>query len=163
MNIISFVAAFSFIVFGLWTIRGDKLEGEDKKESKFGPIAAVGIAFFLAEMGDKTQLATISLAVKYQSMINVLIGTTLGMIVADAIGIIVGIVMRKHIPERIIKWVSAGIFILFGLAGIYKILSVRIDTKYVLFILLFLAVCSVCGAYYLSRAKKKYEVADEKL
>ena len=71
--------------------------GEDKKESKFGPIITVGIAFFLAEMGDKTQLATISLAVKYQSMINVLIGTTLGMVIADAIGIIVGVVMRKYI------------------------------------------------------------------
>jgi len=51
----------------------------------------------LAEIGDKTQLATISLAVKYQSMINVLIGTTLGMVIADAIGIIVGVVMRKYI------------------------------------------------------------------
>jgi putative Ca2+/H+ antiporter (TMEM165/GDT1 family) len=154
MDIISFVAAFSFIIFGLWTIRGDKLEGEDKKESRFGPIVTVGIAFFLAEMGDKTQLATISLAVKYQDMINVLMGTTLGMIVADAIGIIVGIVMRKHIPEKIIKWVSAGIFILFGLVGIYKILSIRLDSKYTFFILLFLAACSVCGAYYLSKVRK---------
>lgn len=123
MDIISFAAAFSFIVFGLWTIRGDKLKGEDKKESGFGPVATVAVAFFLAEMGDKTQLATISLAVKYQSMINVLMGTTLGMVIADAIGIIVGVVMRRHIPEKIIKWVSASIFILFGLAGIYKILS----------------------------------------
>jgi len=162
MDIISFVAAFSFIVFGLWTIRGDKLDGEDKKESKFGPIVTVGIAFFLAEMGDKTQLATISLAVKYQSMFNVLMGTTLGMIIADAIGIIVGIVMRKHIPERVIKWFSAGIFILFGLIGVYKILSTRIDIKYAFFILLFLAACSAYGAYYLSRTKKS-KTANEKL
>ena len=105
MDIISFVAALSFIIFGLWTIRGDKLEGQDKKESRFGPVAAVAIAFFLAEMGDKTQLATISLAVKYQSVINVLMGTTLGMVIADAIGIIVGIMMRKRIPEKIIKWI----------------------------------------------------------
>jgi len=163
MDIISFVAAFSFIIFGLWTIRGDKLEDEYKKESRFGPIVTVGIAFFLAEMGDKTQLATMSLAVKYQSMINVLMGTTFGMIVADAIGIIVGIVMHKHIPERIIKWVSAGIFILFGLAGIYKILSVRPDSKYTFFILLFLAACSGCGAYYLSRARKNSKAAHENL
>lgn len=160
MEIISFIAAFSFIIFGLWTIRGDKLEGEDKKESRFGPIATVGIAFFLAEMGDKTQLATISLAVKYQSMINVLMGTTLGMIIADAIGIIVGIVMRKHIPERIIKWVSAGIFILFGLVGIYKILFTWLNLTYTYFILLFIVACSTYGAYYVSkvrneRAKKK--------
>lgn len=123
IDIISFIAAFSFIIFGLWTLRGDKLHGEDKKESRFGPVVTVGIAFFLAEMGDKTQLATISLAVEYQNMISVLMGTTLGMVVADAFGIIVGIVLRKHIPERTIKWVSAIIFILFGLSGMYKVLS----------------------------------------
>ncbi|MDP3789730.1 MAG: TMEM165/GDT1 family protein, partial [Candidatus Omnitrophota bacterium] len=103
MDIISFVAALSFIVFGLWTIRGDKLGVEDKKEPRFGPIMTVGIAFFLAEMGDKTQFATISLAVEYQNMFNVLMGTTLGMVAADAVGIIIGIVMRSHIPEKSIK------------------------------------------------------------
>jgi Ca2+/H+ antiporter, TMEM165/GDT1 family len=114
LQIISLIAAASFIIFGLWTLRGDKLEGEDKKESRFGPIVTVGIAFFLAEMGDKTQLATISLAVEYRAMLPVLMGTTLGMVVADAVGIIVGIVMRKHIPDKAIKWVAASIFILFG-------------------------------------------------
>jgi Ca2+/H+ antiporter, TMEM165/GDT1 family len=155
MDIISFVAAFSFIIFGLWTIRGDKLKGEDKKESRFGPVVTVAIAFFLAEMGDKTQLATISLAVKYQNMFNVLMGTTLGMVVADAIGIIVGIVMRKHIPEKIIKWFSAAVFILFGLAGIYKVLSVRLDSVYTFFILLFIFICSIYGAFYLSKPKSE--------
>lgn len=125
MEIISFIAALSFILFGLWTLRGDKLEGEDKKETKFGPILTVGIAFFLAEMGDKTQLATISLAVEYQNMLSVLMGTTLGMVVADAFGIIVGVVLKKHIPEKVIKVVSAGIFILFGAVGIAKILFFR--------------------------------------
>ena len=131
MDIISFIAALSFIIFGLWTIRGDKLAGEDKKVSRFGPVMTVGIAFFLAEMGDKTQLATISLAVEYKSMLNVLIGTTLGMVVADAIGITIGIVMRRHIPERAIKWFSASIFILFGLNGVYRVLSGRIGSTYV--------------------------------
>jgi putative Ca2+/H+ antiporter (TMEM165/GDT1 family) len=123
MDIISFIAALSFIGFGLWTLHGDKLNIKGKKESLFGPVATVGIAFFLAEMGDKTQLATISLAVEYRNMFNVLMGTTLGMVVADAIGIIIGIVMRKHIPEKSIKWISASIFILFGLNGIYRVLS----------------------------------------
>lgn len=126
MEIISFVAAVSFVIFGLWTIRGDRLEGEDKKASRFGPILTVGIAFFLAEMGDKTQLATISLAVEYRNMINVLMGTTLGMVVADAIGIVIGIVMRKHIPEKTIKWFSAVVFVLFGLSGIYAVALPRI-------------------------------------
>lgn len=123
LDIIALVAALSFILFGLWTIRGDKLQGEDKKESRFGPVVTVGIAFFLAEMGDKTQLATISLAVEYRSMFFVLAGTTLAMVTADAIGIMVGVVMRRHLPEKAIKWFSAIVFILFGLSGIYKVLS----------------------------------------
>jgi Ca2+/H+ antiporter, TMEM165/GDT1 family len=153
MDIISFIAASSFIIFGLWTIRGDKLEGEDKKESRFGPIVTVAIAFFLAEMGDKTQLATISLAVKYQSMASVLMGTTLGMVVADAFGIIVGIVMRKHIPKKAIKWFSAIIFVLFGLSGVYRVLSGRISILYVWGILLFISVCTFFAGRSLGKSK----------
>lgn len=150
LDIISFVAAISFIVFGLWTIRGDTLDGEDKKESRFGPIVTVGIAFFLAEMGDKTQLATISLAVEYKNMFSVLMGTTLGMVVADAVGIVVGIVMRKHLPDRAIKWIAALIFVLFGLHGVYKVLSVQIGLVYSWCIIVFISLCTVYGAYYLT-------------
>jgi putative Ca2+/H+ antiporter (TMEM165/GDT1 family) len=157
IDIISFIASLSFIIFGLWTIRGDKLEGEEKKESNFGPIVTIGIAFFLAEMGDKTQLATISLAVKYPNMLYVLIGTTLGMVVADAIGIIVGVVMQKHIPEKTIKWISAIIFLLFGLSGVYKVLSSRLSLTYVWGILLCLSVSALYGAYRLSRLNGNFE------
>lgn len=150
MAVISFVAALSFIVFGLWTIRGDKLEGEDKKESRFGPVITVAIAFFLAEMGDKTQLATISLAVEYQNMFNVLIGTTLGMVVADAIGIIIGVVLRKHIPEKTIKWFSAVVFVLFGFSGVYKVLSAHISMFYTLTFLAVISAVTVFFAYNLS-------------
>ncbi len=154
MEIISFVAAVSFIFFGLWTIRGDELEGEDKKISKFGPILTVGIVFFIAEMGDKTQLSTISLAVRYQNVFNVLMGTTLGMVVADAFGIIIGVVMHKHIPEKTVKWISAGIFILFGLAGVYSGLSGRLNPVYVWGIISFLIFCTACAAYYLLRSSR---------
>ncbi|MBF0215870.1 MAG: TMEM165/GDT1 family protein [Candidatus Omnitrophica bacterium] len=122
-EIISVAAALSFIGFGIWTLHGDHLEGEDKRPSKFGPVATVAIAFFIAEMGDKTQLATVSLAVKYDNMLQVLIGTTIGMVAADAIGIIAGIIMKKHIPERAIKYASASVFIMFGLSGIYSAIS----------------------------------------
>ncbi|MCK9604223.1 MAG: TMEM165/GDT1 family protein [Candidatus Omnitrophica bacterium] len=126
IDIISFFASLSFIIFGIWIIRGDRLEKQDKKESKFGPILTVGIAFFIAEMGDKTQLATISLAVKYQNILGVLMGTTLAMVAADAIGIIFGRAIHKRVPEEKIKWIAAAIFILFGLIGIYGVLSTRI-------------------------------------
>ena len=118
---IQIAAAVSFILFGLWTIRGDELNNEDKRFS-FSPFWTVAIAFFIAEMGDKTQLATIALAAKYQSVIPVWMGTTTGMVIADAIGIVIGIVIGKKIPERVVKWIAAIIFILFGLIGLYQYL-----------------------------------------
>jgi putative Ca2+/H+ antiporter (TMEM165/GDT1 family) len=121
---IQIAAAVSFILFGLWTIRGDELEGEDKRFN-FSPFWTVTVAFFLAEMGDKTQLATVSLAAKYQSVLPVLIGTTAGMLIADAIGIGIGIVLGKKLPERAIKWIAAIIFIFFGLYGLYENLSLE--------------------------------------
>lgn len=150
MAVISFIAALSFIVFGLWTIRGDKLEGEDKRKSRFGPVVTVAVAFFLAEMGDKTQLATISLAVEYRNMFNVLMGTTLGMVVADGIGIIIGVVLRKHIPEKTIKWFSAVVFVLFGFSGAYKVLSAHISMFYTFLFLAVISACTVFFAYKLS-------------
>jgi putative Ca2+/H+ antiporter (TMEM165/GDT1 family) len=153
LDIISFLAALSFIFFGLWTIRGDKLEGEDKKESRFGPVLTVGIAFFLAEMGDKTQLATVSLAVEYRDMLGVLMGTTLAMVTADAIGIVVGTAMRKHIPEKTIKWISALVFVLFGLSGIFNILAVRMSLLYTGSIIAFISACTIYAAYSLTRRK----------
>lgn len=153
--IITFVASLSFIFFGIWTIRPERLEGQEKKESKFGPILTVGIAFLLAEMGDKTQLATISLAVKYQNILGVLMGTTLAMVVADAIGIIFGMAIHKRLSEEKIKWFAAIIFILFGLIGVYGVLSVRIDSPlYIWGILLLISVCAACGLYYFSRTQK---------
>jgi putative Ca2+/H+ antiporter (TMEM165/GDT1 family) len=119
MATIKIAAAVSFIIFGLWTIRGDTLEGEDKKYH-FSPFWTVTIAFFMAEMGDKTQLATIALAVEYNTVITVWMGTTIGMIISNGFGIIVGNVMGRHIPERAIKWASALIFIAFGTYGLYE-------------------------------------------
>ncbi|MEW5743898.1 MAG: TMEM165/GDT1 family protein [Nitrospirota bacterium] len=119
MEYIKIAAAVSFIGFGLWTIRGDTLEGEDRKYS-FSPFWTVTVAFFIAEMGDKTQLATIALAVQYNAIITVWMGTTIGMLISNAIGIVFGMVMGKHIPERLIKWVAALIFIAFGWAGLYE-------------------------------------------
>ncbi|MBI5057459.1 MAG: TMEM165/GDT1 family protein [Nitrospirae bacterium] len=116
---IKIAASASFIIFGLWTIRGDTLHDEDKRFN-FSPFWTVSIAFFIAEMGDKTQLATIALAIKYNNIFNVWMGTTTGMLIADAIGIVIGIVMGKHIPERFIKWFAALIFMAFGVYGLYE-------------------------------------------
>jgi Ca2+/H+ antiporter, TMEM165/GDT1 family len=119
LQLVQIIAAASFILFGLWTIRGDTLDGEDKKPSKFGPITTVAIAFFIAEMGDKTQLATVALAAKYPSPLATLMGTTTGMMIADGLGIYVGVLAGRKISERLVKWISAMIFIIFGYIGLY--------------------------------------------
>lgn len=124
---IQLAAAASFIIFGLWTIRGDELHGEDKKSGR-SSFWTVAVAFFLAEMGDKTQLATVALAAQYGSLIPVWLGTTTGMLIADGIGIIIGIVMGKKIPERAVKWFAALVFIGFGLFGLYEALPARLLT-----------------------------------
>ncbi len=117
---IKIVAAISFLLFGLWTLRGDKLDEDKKKKSKFGPIVTVAIAFFIAEMGDKTQLMTISIAAKSHLPLFVLMGTTVGMLIADGIGILGGAWMAKHVPEKYIKWGAGIIFLFFGVITLYE-------------------------------------------
>jgi Ca2+/H+ antiporter, TMEM165/GDT1 family len=158
LDIISLVAALSFILFGLWTLKGDSLKGEDKKTSRFGPIVTVAIAFFLAEMGDKTQLATISLAVQYNNMIFVLMGTTLGMIVADSIGITIGIVLKKRMPNRLIKWFSAAIFAIFGFVGVYNVISQKLAGSFVFLIFTILIGLTALAAYYLLKKRNSIGV-----
>lgn len=128
LQYVQIAAAASFIIFGLWTIRGDELNGEDKETNR-SPFWTVTIAFFIAEMGDKTQLATIALAAQFANqMIPVWLGTTAGMMIANAIGIVIGVVLGKKIPDRLVKWVAAIIFIFFGVAGLYEYLPRHILT-----------------------------------
>jgi Ca2+/H+ antiporter, TMEM165/GDT1 family len=132
---IKFCAAASFILFALWTIRGDSLEGEDRDGGR-SPFWTVAIAFFIAEMGDKTQLMTVALAAneavriggtgliaKVSQVVPVWMGTTCGMLIADAFGIVVGIVLHKHIPEKTVKWIAALSFAGFGLLGMHDSLD----------------------------------------
>ncbi|SHH92717.1 Putative Ca2+/H+ antiporter, TMEM165/GDT1 family [Sporobacter termitidis DSM 10068] len=154
------IASLSFIFFGLWTIRGDKLEGEENKVSKFGAIATVGIAFFLAEMGDKTQLATIALAAKFpRCPVGILVGTTTGMLIADGIGIIVGVVLCKRIPEKTVKLISAGAFAVFGLIGSYQVARERLHLSLVPTIAILLVLIAITGvsAYLIIKKNKKAE------
>ncbi len=91
-------------------------------------------------MGDKTQLATVALACRFNSIVSVWLGTTTGMLVADAIGIIIGIVLGKKIPERLIKWFAALVFIAFGLIGLYETVSIKLFLLITVLVLLLLIV-----------------------
>ena len=127
MESIQIAAGASFIAFGLWTIRGDKMDTR-VAVSRYGPLLTVITTFFVAEMGDKTQLATFTLAAKYHTVIPVWLGTTLGMMIADSIGIIVGVAMGKKIPERLVKWGAAIIFIAVGFWSLYQYLPAQFVT-----------------------------------
>jgi Ca2+/H+ antiporter, TMEM165/GDT1 family len=154
------LAAISFIFFGLWTIRGDKLEGEENRTTRFGAVMTVAIAFFIAELGDKTQLATIALATRFPgNPVGILMGTTTGMLIADAIGICVGVVMCKRIPERTIKLISAGAFIFFGFVGTFQTATgnIGLSVQNSLLILLILAVITGMAAYYLIKGNAAQE------
>lgn len=141
MSLVKVIAAVSFLVFGLWTIRGDKLDDEDNKKSKFGPIVTVAIAFFIAEMGDKTQLMTITIAAENQQPLLILMGTTVGMLIADGIGILFGAWMCRHIPEIYIKWVAGVIFMFFGTLTLYSVVPAAFLGP--VYIVLYLAVMGV--------------------
>ena len=151
MDVILLAASLSFIGFGLWTLRGEKPKSEDKKVSRFGVVGTVFVAFFIAEFGDKTQLTTISLAAQYQNAVSVFIGATLGMLLADGIGIVAGVVLGKHIPQRTIKWVSATIFLIFGLIGVYEVLSSKIGLAYTAVTLILLIVFSILAIIFITR------------
>ena len=108
--------AIAFFAFGAWTLRGDSLtEDEKNKAQRAGgsAILAVGAAFFFAELGDKTMLATITLATPY-GWFGTWVGSTVGMVAADALAIIVGRMLGKRLPEKAIRYGAATLFALFG-------------------------------------------------
>jgi putative Ca2+/H+ antiporter (TMEM165/GDT1 family) len=114
---ISLIAGVAFLVFGAWTLRGDTLTDTErgKAERATGSaMLAVGGAFFLAELGDKTMLATITLATQH-GWFGTWIGSTIGMVAADALAILVGRLLGRHLPERIIKYGAAALFAIFGI------------------------------------------------
>ena len=157
MDAISFVASIAFIGFGVWTVREEKAEEGSIKLSRFGVVATVGIAFFVAEFGDKTQLATLSLAAQYHSPVSVLVGATLAMLVADGIGIVIGVVFCRRIPRHKLKWLSAVIFVLFGLVGVYEVLLDKVGLGYTALVLGLLAAVSASAMYIISKRQKPVE------
>jgi putative Ca2+/H+ antiporter (TMEM165/GDT1 family) len=113
---INIIAGLAFLGFGLWTLRGDTLSEDEEKRARRtarSAFIAVAVAFFLAELGDKTMLATVTLATT-EDWFGTWIGSTLGMVAADALAIGVGAVLGRSLPERAVKIGAATLFFLFG-------------------------------------------------
>jgi putative Ca2+/H+ antiporter (TMEM165/GDT1 family) len=119
---ISVVAGLAFLGFAAWTLRGDELDEEEESKARRAggsALLAVGTAFFLAELGDKTMLATITLATD-NGWFGTWAGSTLGMVAADALAIGVGLALGKRLPERVIKYGASALFVLFGLLLLWQ-------------------------------------------
>ena len=111
-----YLVAASFIVMGLWTLIPDKFDEDDEsKPGRFGPFLATAIAFFLVEMGDKTQIATVALAARFESVIPVMLGTTLGMMIANAPAVFLGNALIERVPMRVVHMIAALLFVAIGL------------------------------------------------
>ncbi len=116
------VLGLSFIAMAVWTLIPDKIEEEETQVAqKLGVFGATLVTFFLAEMGDKTQIATIALAAHYGAPLMVVIGTTLGMLIADVPAVFVGNKFAEKIPMKLVHTIAAGIFAVMGLLTLFKV------------------------------------------
>lgn len=114
-----YLIAASFIGMAAWTLIPDKLDDDpEPKPARFGAFVATTIAFFLVEMGDKTQIATVMLAAQYPAWLMVVAGSTLGMMLANAPVVWFGDAITRRVPLRMVHRVSAGIFAVLGVVAL---------------------------------------------
>ncbi len=129
INTIQIIAGFAFVGFSLWTLKSE--DGEEKEEehkAKSGPVVTVALAFFIGELGDKTQLTAITLATDAAYPVLILCGTVLGMIATGGIGIIIGKKIGDKIPENAIKLIASAVFMFFGVSKLYQTVPDRYIT-----------------------------------
>lgn len=111
--------SLTFIAFGIWILFPDKNDG-GPQEGRWGAFATTTVAFFFAEMGDKTQLATVALGAKFGSFWMVTLGTTLGMLFSDGLAVLLGEKFADKIPMVWVRRIAAGLFVLFGVMILWK-------------------------------------------
>ena len=110
------VLGLSFVGMAIWTLIPDKFDEDEAKLAKFGVFGTTVIAFFLAEMGDKTQVATVALAAQYHAFFSVVAGTTLGMMIANVPAVLLGDKIAHKMPVRVVHAIAASIFTILGIA-----------------------------------------------
>jgi len=118
-HILRALLAISFFAIALWALKPDTLETRSRDSGRYGIFAFTAVMFFLAEIGDKTQLATVALAARYDSLIAVVAGTTAGMLLADAPAVLFAQRIALKIPLRLIRYVSSALFALLGAAAAF--------------------------------------------
>ncbi len=110
------VLGVSFLAMAVWTLIPDKYDATKEHGTRFGVFGTTLIAFFLVEMGDKTQIATVALAAKYDALVSVVMGTTIGMMIANVPAVLLGSVAAEKLPVRVVHGIAATIFAVLGIA-----------------------------------------------
>jgi len=115
-DVMRWALGVSFLAMAVWTLIPDKIDETKEHTSRFGVFGTTLISFFLVEMGDKTQIATIALAAKYDALVTVVMGTTIGMMIANVPAVLLGNVAAEKLPVRLVHSIAALIFAVLGVA-----------------------------------------------
>jgi len=118
--VLRWILGASFLAVALWMLVPDQVDAPQEHASpRLGVFGLTTLAFFLAEMGDKTQIATVMLAARYDALLTVTAGTTLGMMIANVPAVLLGEIATQKIPARIVHTIAALIFAVLGLAVLW--------------------------------------------
>lgn len=118
-SVLRWILALSFIGMGLWMLVPDSIDARVDEKPRWGVFGTTLIVFFLAEMGDKTQIATVALAARFDAFVLVLIGTTAGMMLANVPAVLIGEKLAGYLPVRAIHVVTAIVFVALGLGVLW--------------------------------------------
>jgi len=120
-DVLRWVIGVSFIAMAGWMLIPDKIDEDEAVSARYGVFLTTVVAFFLAEMGDKTQIATVALAARYNDLVAVVAGTTLGMLIADVPAVFVGDKIAKRVPMKLVHSIAAGIFAVLGVLTLFNV------------------------------------------
>lgn len=120
-EVLRWILGLSFLAMAIWIMIPDKVDEETSASSRFGPFLATVIAFFLLEIGDKTQIATVALSARFNDLVLVTAGTTLGMMLANVPAVLLGKVAATAIPMRLVHGIAALIFAVLGILALLNI------------------------------------------
>lgn len=157
MDTIQIIAGLAFLVFAFWSLRIEDDDNEEKaKEVKYGAVATVGIAFFIGELGDKTQLTAITLASGADSPLIVLIGTVAGMVATGSLGIYIGKMLGDRVPEILIKAIASVVFLIFATQKLYSVSPVDYINPF--YIIVYMVVIIIPFALMMRRQYKSFRL-----
>ena len=120
-DVMRWVLGVSFLAMAVWILVPDELDDGDSSPPRFGVFATTVVAFFLAEMGDKTQVATVALAAQYASLVAVVAGTTVGMLIANVPAVLLGERATQRLPAGAVHAVAALVFFVLGLLALFDV------------------------------------------